>query len=205
MAPLPLFHAWPPTRMLVGTQDGHCCPVSQARLPPFGGFRSLSVSHASTGYLVRRARGMADDGTSARCSATGRTSSAPHHEHTRMDALPRTAFKRRCCHAIRCHSHGNDARCAAPRLPRSIKDFALVKEIGNGAVSSVYYAFCRKSTLRVAIKIYNKAKLTKLNQRQVRLGLTLAMTFAAQSSIMIEIQVQACHQLQWHGQMHPYA
>eukprot|EP00955_Chlamydomonas_euryale_P058265 357008-Chlamydomonas_euryale.AAC.7 len=51
---------------------------------------------------------------------------------------------------------------------RSINDFALVKEIGSGAVSSVYYAFCRKSTLRVAIKVYNKTKLTKLNQRQVR-------------------------------------
>jgi serine/threonine protein kinase len=51
---------------------------------------------------------------------------------------------------------------------RSIRDFALVKEIGSGAVSSVWYAFCRKSTLRVAIKIYDKTKLTKLNQRQVR-------------------------------------
>lgn len=42
-----------------------------------------------------------------------------------------------------------------------------MKEIGSGAVSCVYYALCRKSCLRVAIKVYNKTKLTKLNARQV--------------------------------------
>jgi len=49
----------------------------------------------------------------------------------------------------------------------NIKDFALVKEVGSGAASTVYYALCRKSCLPVAIKMYNKAKLTKLNRRQV--------------------------------------
>jgi hypothetical protein len=53
---------------------------------------------------------------------------------------------------------------------RCIQDFALIKEIGNGAVSSVYYALCKKSCLRVAVKIYNKSKLSKLNTRQVRAG-----------------------------------
>jgi serine/threonine protein kinase len=53
------------------------------------------------------------------------------------------------------------------RERRSIKDFALVREVGSGAVSSVYCAFCRKSSLQIAIKVYNKAKLTKLNCRQV--------------------------------------
>ena len=54
-----------------------------------------------------------------------------------------------------------DAAC------RSIHDFALVKAIGNGAVSTVFYALCKRSCLRVAIKIYTKSKLTKLNARQV--------------------------------------
>ncbi|GFR49704.1 hypothetical protein Agub_g11855 [Astrephomene gubernaculifera] len=49
----------------------------------------------------------------------------------------------------------------------SIKDFALVKEVGSGAASTVYYALCRKSTKPVAIKMYNKSKLSKLNRRQV--------------------------------------
>lgn len=51
---------------------------------------------------------------------------------------------------------------------RSIKDFVLVKEVGSGAASTVYYAICRKSTLPVAIKMYLKAKLSKLNRKQVR-------------------------------------
>ncbi|PNH09883.1 Aurora kinase B [Tetrabaena socialis] len=49
----------------------------------------------------------------------------------------------------------------------SIKDFVLVKEVGSGAASTVYYAICRKSTQPVAIKMYLKAKLSKLNRRQV--------------------------------------
>ncbi|GAX79937.1 hypothetical protein CEUSTIGMA_g7377.t1 [Chlamydomonas eustigma] len=61
-------------------------------------------------------------------------------------------------------------RCPAAMRHRdlwTINEFALVKEIGNGAVSSVYYALCKRSCLKVAIKIYNKSKLTKLNLRQV--------------------------------------
>ncbi|EFJ40677.1 hypothetical protein VOLCADRAFT_69208, partial [Volvox carteri f. nagariensis] len=49
----------------------------------------------------------------------------------------------------------------------SIKDFAMVKEVGSGAASNVYYAICRKSTQPVAIKMYLKSKLSKLNRRQV--------------------------------------
>lgn len=43
----------------------------------------------------------------------------------------------------------------------------LVKEVGSGAASTVYYALCRKSTQPVAIKMYLKSKLSKLNRRQV--------------------------------------
>ena len=65
--------------------------------------------------------------------------------------------------------------CCVLRFPRHgthrcISDFVLVKEIGNGAVSTVFYALCKRSCLRVAIKIYTKSKLTKLNARQVRDG-----------------------------------
>lgn len=48
-----------------------------------------------------------------------------------------------------------------------IKEFVLVKEVGSGAASTVYYAICRKSTQPVAIKMYLKAKLSKLNRKQV--------------------------------------
>ncbi|GIL54641.1 hypothetical protein Vafri_10372, partial [Volvox africanus] len=61
-------------------------------------------------------------------------------------------------------------RCPQAMLSRdywSIKDFVLVKEVGSGAASTVYYALCRKSTQPVAIKMYLKSKLSKLNRRQV--------------------------------------
>ena len=50
---------------------------------------------------------------------------------------------------------------------RGIKEFVLVKEVGSGAASTVYYALCRKSTKPVAIKMYLKSKLSKLNRKQV--------------------------------------
>ena len=59
--------------------------------------------------------------------------------------------------------------CVILPLRRHIKDFALVAPVGHGSVSNVFYALCRKSCLRVAIKAYTKAKLTRLNARQVRL------------------------------------
>lgn len=49
----------------------------------------------------------------------------------------------------------------------SIQDFVQVREIGNGAASSVYYSFCRKSCTPVALKMYKKSKLSVLNRRQV--------------------------------------
>ncbi|GAX83095.1 hypothetical protein CEUSTIGMA_g10521.t1 [Chlamydomonas eustigma] len=49
----------------------------------------------------------------------------------------------------------------------SIQDFSLIKKVGSGAVSSVYYALCKRSCFRVAIKIYNKSKLTRLNLKQI--------------------------------------
>eukprot|EP00983_Pelagomonas_calceolata_P075856 1153185-Pelagomonas_calceolata.AAC.3 len=51
---------------------------------------------------------------------------------------------------------------------RHIKDFALVREVGSGAASVVYYGVCRKSCLPCAIKVYHKHKLTRLNRHQVR-------------------------------------
>lgn len=54
-------------------------------------------------------------------------------------------------------------------LCRNIRDFALVKEVGSGAASVVYYGLCRKSCMPVAIKMYTKGKLTALNRRQVRM------------------------------------
>ena len=57
---------------------------------------------------------------------------------------------------------------------RSIADFVLVKEIGKGAVSSVFYALCKRSCLKVAIKIYTKLKLSNLNARQVGSGCPLS-------------------------------
>lgn len=64
----------------------------------------------------------------------------------------------------------NTERCPQAMMRDSwhIKDFALVKEIGSGAVSCVYFALCRKSCLRVAIKVYQKAKLSQLNAHQVQ-------------------------------------
>lgn len=49
----------------------------------------------------------------------------------------------------------------------------LVREVGNGAASTVYYGVCRKSCLPVAIKVYNKQKLTRLNRRQVSAGVAI--------------------------------
>ena len=51
---------------------------------------------------------------------------------------------------------------------RHIKDFALVREVGSGAASVVYYGVCRKSCLPCAVKVYHKQKLTRLNRHQVR-------------------------------------
>jgi serine/threonine protein kinase len=62
-----------------------------------------------------------------------------------------------------------------------LKDYALVKEIGAGAASVVYHAFCRKSAMPVALKIYKKRKLGVLNLRQV------------EREIQIHIQIQHSH------------
>lgn len=51
---------------------------------------------------------------------------------------------------------------------RSITSFSLYRSIGSGAASAVFYAVCNKSALPVAIKVYLKSKLSKLNRRQVR-------------------------------------
>lgn len=53
-----------------------------------------------------------------------------------------------------------------------------MKEIGAGAASVVYHAFCRKSAIPVALKIYKKRKLGILNMRQV------------EREIQIHIQIQ---------------
>ncbi len=46
----------------------------------------------------------------------------------------------------------------------------LVRQVGCGAASKVYYALCRRSHMPLAVKIYDKSKLSKLNQHQVRAG-----------------------------------
>jgi hypothetical protein len=50
---------------------------------------------------------------------------------------------------------------------RHIRDFVLVKEIGTGNASTVWYAFCKKTSAPLAIKTYKKRKLSPLNRRQV--------------------------------------
>lgn len=50
---------------------------------------------------------------------------------------------------------------------RHIRDFVLVKEIGTGNASTVWYGFCKKTSLPLAIKTYKKRKLSALNRRQV--------------------------------------
>lgn len=51
---------------------------------------------------------------------------------------------------------------------RSPRDFVMVKEIGTGNASTVWYAFCKKTSTPLAIKTYKKRKLSPLNRRQVR-------------------------------------
>ena len=43
----------------------------------------------------------------------------------------------------------------------------FVKEIGTGNASTVWYAFCKRTSLPLAIKTYKKRKLSVLNCRQV--------------------------------------
>ncbi|MEW5301362.1 MAG: hypothetical protein WDW36_004225 [Sanguina aurantia] len=49
----------------------------------------------------------------------------------------------------------------------AINSFCLHKSIGSGAASAVFCGVCLKSALPVAIKVYLKSKLSKLNRRQV--------------------------------------
>eukprot|EP00873_Tetraselmis_striata_P019212 jgi/Tetstr1/439476/TSEL_027908.t1 len=69
----------------------------------------------------------------------------------------------------------------------TLKDYALVKEIGAGAASVVYHAFCRKSAIPVALKIYKKRKLGILNMRQV------------EREIQIHIQIQHANVVDLYG------
>jgi hypothetical protein len=46
----------------------------------------------------------------------------------------------------------------------------FAKQIGTGNASTVWYAFCKKTSLPLAIKTYKKRKLSPLNCRQVRAG-----------------------------------
>eukprot|EP00882_Tetradesmus_deserticola_P025483 GHRQ01027997.1.p1 GENE.GHRQ01027997.1~~GHRQ01027997.1.p1 ORF type:complete len:309 (+),score=110.36 GHRQ01027997.1:200-1126(+) len=48
-----------------------------------------------------------------------------------------------------------------------VRDFVLVKEIGTGNASTVWYAFCKKTSAPLAIKTYKKRKLSPLNRCQV--------------------------------------
>lgn len=48
-----------------------------------------------------------------------------------------------------------------------VRDFVFVKEIGTGNASTVWYAFCKKTSLPLAIKTYKKRKLSPLNRCQV--------------------------------------
>jgi serine/threonine protein kinase len=50
---------------------------------------------------------------------------------------------------------------------RAVRDFVLVKEIGTGNASTVWYAFCKKTSAPLAIKTYKKRKLSPLNRCQV--------------------------------------
>jgi aurora kinase len=52
---------------------------------------------------------------------------------------------------------------------RTIRDFVLVKEVGAGNASTVWYALCRKTSAPLAVKTYRKRKLSPLNRRQVRM------------------------------------
>eukprot|EP00878_Enallax_costatus_P008131 GHUV01008503.1.p1 GENE.GHUV01008503.1~~GHUV01008503.1.p1 ORF type:complete len:179 (+),score=30.49 GHUV01008503.1:873-1409(+) len=54
--------------------------------------------------------------------------------------------------------------CASPR---AVRDFVFVKEIGTGNASTVWYAFCKKTSAPLAIKTYKKRKLSPLNRCQV--------------------------------------
>ncbi len=51
---------------------------------------------------------------------------------------------------------------------RSISELALIKQVGCGAASSVYYALCRRTHLPLAVKMYDKSRLSRLNRHQVR-------------------------------------
>ncbi len=46
----------------------------------------------------------------------------------------------------------------------------MVREIGTGNASTVWYAFCKKTSAPLAIKMYRKRKLSPLNRRQVGRG-----------------------------------
>ena len=61
----------------------------------------------------------------------------------------------------------------APCCCRHPRDFVMVKEIGTGNASTVYYAFCKKTSSPLAIKTYKKRKLSPLNRRQVRAAAAL--------------------------------
>jgi hypothetical protein len=52
-------------------------------------------------------------------------------------------------------------------IARAVRDFVLVKEIGTGNASTVWYAFCKKTSAPLAIKTYKKRKLSPLNRCQV--------------------------------------
>jgi serine/threonine protein kinase len=49
----------------------------------------------------------------------------------------------------------------------------FVREIGTGNASTVWYAFCKKTSLPLAIKTYKKRKLSALNRRQVAREVTI--------------------------------
>eukprot|EP00775_Hariotina_reticulata_P007067 gene7067-7280_t len=59
------------------------------------------------------------------------------------------------------------------RTEWAVRDFVFVREIGTGNASTVWYAFCKKTSLPLAIKTYKKRKLSALNRRQVAREVTI--------------------------------
>lgn len=69
-----------------------------------------------------------------------------------------------------CRTLAVTQHCPAPMRKREvwrIDQFHLLRKIGSGYASTVYYGTCRATSNQVAIKLYHKTKLSELNLFQV--------------------------------------
>jgi serine/threonine protein kinase len=53
----------------------------------------------------------------------------------------------------------------------------MVREVGNGAASTVFQALHRRSNREVALKRYRKSKLSTLNRAQARAACATVIAF----------------------------